>query len=223
MTERDPMKLAHGLVQPDAYPMAWVVNRGLCGGRPPQSPLQLAQEQVSTDWQVVVASLLHVRTSRAQGHNALWKLLQYAPTPWHMMHLHDLHPINRILKPCGFMNKRRQTLMAMSAGWRRGDRPTEPGKLYGCGPYVVDSYMLFAHGDLRRGFQDGELSAYAVWCMRRKWAGKPYLLEYEETPSDMQEWLESENVRRLRSGLSPWTWQQEYQCQPMPDDSTRSD
>jgi len=184
----DPMALVRGEVEPEPYPWQWAMWRSEVPGRDPQSPLQLAQEMVTTDWQVAVAALMHVRTTREQGHPTLWRLLALCPTPWRLMHYRDQSALRAVLKPCGFQNKRLGALMMMSSDWRRGKRPTSPGEVYGCGEYVCDSYMLFVHGDLRRRFDDGYLAAYAVWCNRRRSAGLPYLLEYEEEPNDLEEY-----------------------------------
>lgn len=137
------------------------------------SPLMLCQEAVGgfdeyeRGWRVILASMMCVRTSRAQSHPTLWRFLAEWPYPSSVaLASPDARRRMRgVLRPCGFHNKRTEAIVTMSKNWVMGLRPPD---LYGCGPYVESAYRVFVLDDLRFAPEDGHLLSYVSWRLRRR-------------------------------------------------------
>lgn len=154
--------------------------------RPPLSPSMLIQEMMPTDFWVMIASIMMVRTQRRAGHEAVWNLI--GRFDGHVaIATANKSDVRRCIEHAGLANKRSQQICDVSKQWMMGIRPWpiktfmgEPTVPDGVGPYITNAYRLFVHGDLRLAVQDDELRRFMVWAHARRRNGLRWRHEYPE-------------------------------------------
>jgi hypothetical protein len=105
----------------------------------------LIQEQLPTEWHILVAAILLNQSRRNEAwDNTLWQLFGEWPTA---LTLASSDPsLEKLLKPHGFSNMKAKRLRRMSAEYLVWDKKSAKD-LYGCGQYAYDSWRVFVKGD----------------------------------------------------------------------------
>lgn len=120
----------------------------------------LIQEQLGTEWEILVAAILLNQSRRTPAWDrTLSRVLQHFPTPEAMVASSDF--LEHLLKPHGFCNVKARRLRRMSEEYMRWDG-VDPRKLYGVGEYAADSHRIFLRGHRPRpeAVKDGPLGGY---------------------------------------------------------------
>lgn len=105
----------------------------------------LIQEQLPTEWHILVAAILLNQSKRtAAWDNTLWRLFEKWPTS-STLAASDTS-LEDLLKPHGFSNMKAKRLRRMSAEYLTWNGVSAKD-LYGCGQYAYDSWRVFVKGD----------------------------------------------------------------------------
>lgn len=105
----------------------------------------LIQEQLPTDWHILVAAILLNQSKRnAAWDNTLWQLFGKWPTASALAASDS--SLEELLKPHGFSNMKAKRLRRMSTEYLTWDH-VSARDLYGCGQYAYDSWRVFVKGD----------------------------------------------------------------------------
>lgn len=105
----------------------------------------LIQEQLPTDWHILVAAILLNQSKRTGAwDDTLWRLFGEWPTASTLVDSDS--SLEALLKPHGFANMKAKRLRRMSAEYLVWDRKSARD-LYGCGQYAYDSWRVFVKGD----------------------------------------------------------------------------
>lgn len=105
---------------------------------------EILVEQDPTGWRMLVGCILLNCTSRTQVDKVWPALFDAKPNATRMRYIDD--EVAALLKPLGFGERRRKTLMEFSEWWTRTNRPA--GYVRECvppgiGPYARDSWLIF--------------------------------------------------------------------------------
>lgn len=105
----------------------------------------LIQEQLPTEWHILVAAILLNQSKRNEAwDNTLWRLFENWPTASALTHSDS--SLELLLTPQGFANMKAKRLRRMSKEYLTWDRK-DARDLYGCGQYAYDSWRVFVNGD----------------------------------------------------------------------------
>jgi hypothetical protein len=105
----------------------------------------LIQEQLPTEWHILVAAILLNQSKRtAAWDDMLWRLFEKWPTA-SALSVSDTS-LEELLKPQGFSNMKAKRLRRMSSEYLVWDHKNARD-LYGCGQYAYDSWRVFVKGD----------------------------------------------------------------------------
>ena len=111
----------------------------------------LIQEQLPTEWHILVAAILLNQSRRtAAWDNTLWQLFGEWPNA-SALSISD-QSLEDLLKPHGFANMKAKRLRRMSEEYLTWDRKSALS-LYGCGQYAHDSWRVFIKGDRPKPFE----------------------------------------------------------------------
>ena len=105
----------------------------------------LIQEQLPTEWHILVAAILLNQSKRtAAWDDMLWQLFGKWPTALALASSDS--SLEELLKPQGFSNMKAKRLRRMSSEFLTWDH-VSARDLYGCGQYAYDSWRVFVKGD----------------------------------------------------------------------------
>ncbi len=105
----------------------------------------LIQEQLPTEWHILVAAILLNQSKRnAAWDDTLWRLFGKWPNARKLAASDS--SLEELLKPHGFSNMKANRLRQMSLEYLTWDRVSAKD-LYGCGQYAHDSWRIFVKGD----------------------------------------------------------------------------
>lgn len=111
----------------------------------------LIQEQLPTEWHILVAAILLNQSRRtAAWDNTLWQLFGKWPTA-SALAVSD-GSLEGLLKPHGFANMKAKRLRRMSEEYLTWDHKSALS-LYGCGHYAHSSWRVFIKGDRPKPFE----------------------------------------------------------------------
>jgi len=154
---------------------AWTMSR--LGTPPPPSPMQLLQEYYAHDaWQLLIACALMSRVaSGALKHECISNFFAKFPTPSAALAA-DSQDVFEIIKRLGLFPGRMRTIVEVSTKFLLETGEFEVGlepelKIYGIGEFGVDSFEIFARGDVGRKPKDCNLQSFCAW-QRRHGNGK---------------------------------------------------
>lgn len=147
------------------------------GTPPPPSPMQLLQEYYAHDaWQLLIACALMSRVaSGALKHECISNFFAKFPTPSAALAA-DSQDVFEIIKRLGLFPGRMRTIVEVSTKFLLETGEFEVGlepelKIYGIGEFGVDSFEIFARGDVGRKPKDCNLQSFCAW-QRRHGNGK---------------------------------------------------
>jgi len=104
----------------------------------------LIQEQLPTEWHILVAAILLNQSKRTRDWDTtLWQLFGRWPTAKDLT-VSD-SSLERLLKPHGFSNVKAKRLRRMSKEYLEWNH-VNARDLYGCGQYAHDSWRVFVKG-----------------------------------------------------------------------------
>jgi hypothetical protein len=105
----------------------------------------LIQEQLPTQWHLLVAAILLNQSRRTPAWDAaLYRLFSLWSRPSALASADGR--LEELLTPQGFANVKAKRLRLMSEQYRSWDGQ-DPRVLYGCGQYAYDSWRIFVRGD----------------------------------------------------------------------------
>jgi methyl-CpG-binding domain protein 4 len=149
---------------------AWTMSR--LGTPPPPSKLQLLQEYYAHDaWMLLIACALMSRVaSGALKHECIANFFEQFPTPSAALEARA-EDVFEIIKRLGLFPGRMRTIVEVSTRFLMDTGEFEVGleperKIYGIGEFGVDSFEIFARGDVRRKPKDCNLQAFCAWQKR---------------------------------------------------------
>ena len=151
---------------------AWVRSR--IGTPPPPSDLQLLQEYYAHDaWQLLVACVLMSRVSSwATKHDCISRFFERFPTPTDALAAKP-DEVLEIIRPLGLFPNRYRSVVEVSA--RVLDvEPLDVGaevgvnKIYGVGEFGIDSFEVFARGNVGVNPGDKTLQSFVSWQKRNR-------------------------------------------------------
>lgn len=149
---------------------AWTMSR--LGTPPPPSKLQLLQEYYAHDaWMLLIACALMSRVaSVALKHECISNFFEQFPTPSAALEARA-EDVFEIIKRLGLFPGRMRTIVEVSTRFLTDTGEFEVGleperKIYGIGEFGVDSFEIFARGDVRRKPKDCNLQAFCAWQKR---------------------------------------------------------
>jgi methyl-CpG-binding domain protein 4 len=169
---RDEAVSRWGRGVPDVHAVAdwekWTLSR--IGDPPPPSDMQLLQEYYAHDaWQLLVACVLMARVSSwAVKHDTIAKFFQKYPTPTSALAAKPDDALS-ILRPLGLFPNRFRSVIEVSTTVLTDVKELDVGmehgvnKIHGVGEFGVDSFHVFARGDLECAPADKTLQAFVAW------------------------------------------------------------
>jgi hypothetical protein len=105
----------------------------------------LIQEQLPTEWHILVAAILLNQSKRnAAWDNTLWEIFGRWSTAEALANSDA--SLEELLVPQGFANMKGKRLRRMSKEYLNWDH-VDARVLYGCGQYAYDSWRVFTKGD----------------------------------------------------------------------------
>lgn len=105
----------------------------------------LIQEQLPTQWHILVAAILLNQSKRTPAWDGmLWELFGRWPDASALARSDS--SLELLLTPQGFANVKAKRLRRMSEQYTTWDR-VDARDLYGCGQYAYDSWRIFVRGD----------------------------------------------------------------------------
>lgn len=108
-------------------------------------PGVLIQEQLPTEWHILVAAILLNQSRRSTAwDNALYRLFELWPTPEALAKSGP--ELEQLLQPFGFQNVKARRLRRMCAEYLEWDG-VDAKKLYGVGNYAYDAHRIFVKGE----------------------------------------------------------------------------
>jgi methyl-CpG-binding domain protein 4 len=129
-----------------------------------RSPFDLVQEFAASvepaEWRVMVACLMLNRTHGRQVRPMVTELFERAPTPEAAVRAVDAGELDHLLRPLGFINRRKRALRAMAVDYCAGKRRAS---CYGTGDYCTDSLRIFVDGETDVATDDPWLKKYLEW------------------------------------------------------------
>ncbi len=144
----------------------------------------LIQEQLPTEWHILVAAILLNQSKRtAAWDDMLWRLFEKWSTASALVDSDS--SLEELLKPQGFANMKAKRLRRMSAEYLVWDGKSARD-LYGCGQYAYDSWRVFVKGDRPKPHEINDKAL--VKFLERYHAGwrigqpLPLLFRISETP-----------------------------------------
>ncbi|CEF98910.1 DNA glycosylase [Ostreococcus tauri] len=161
----------------------WVKSR--LGKPPPPSELQLLQEYYAHDaWMLLIACALMSRVASGPlKHEVISNFFEKFPTPTAALHA-DAEEVFEVIKRLGLFPGRHRTIVEVSTAILTNTGAFEVGlepekKIYGIGEFGIDSFEIFARGDINRKPKDCNLAAFCSWQRRHGGAKE----EIEEKPT----------------------------------------
>lgn len=133
----------------------------------------LIQEQLPTQWHILVAAILLNQSKRSPAWDAaLWELFGRWPDA-SALAASDTS-LEELLTPQGFANVKAKRLRRMSEQYLTWDHE-DPTVLYGCGQYARDSWRIFVRGDRPQpaDVKDGVLVKFLERCHAGWTIGQP--------------------------------------------------
>eukprot|EP00931_Biecheleriopsis_adriatica_P017090 TRINITY_DN12374_c1_g1_i1.p1 TRINITY_DN12374_c1_g1~~TRINITY_DN12374_c1_g1_i1.p1 ORF type:complete len:322 (-),score=74.53 TRINITY_DN12374_c1_g1_i1:73-1038(-) len=143
---------------------------------PPASPLDIMQERYAYDaWRLLAACALMTRISSERvKEETIAQFFLASPTPSAFLaslaapESEALVKLKQLLRPLGMVDSRVKTLTELSqsflsmpafdCGEKKG-----VNKIWGCGPFSVDSYLIFCRGKQLLETNDASCQAYLDW------------------------------------------------------------
>jgi hypothetical protein len=128
----------------------------------------LIQEQLPTQWHLLVAAILLNQSKRSPAWDlSLSELFSRWPSPSALASADG--SLEELLTPQGFGNVKAKRLRRMSEDYQSWDGQ-DPRVLYGCGQYAYDSWRIFVRGDrpAPEEVNDGVLVKFLERC-REGW------------------------------------------------------
>lgn len=152
---------------------------------PPPSPLDLMQEHYAYDaWRLLAACSLMTRISSERVKTeTIAAFFQLYPGPSDFLAVHgesssggDPSRLAQVLRPLGMVESRTRTLVELSrqflelpafdCGLLKG-----VNKIFGCGPFAVDSYLIFCRGRRLEQVADASCASFLEWwCEEAAWS-----------------------------------------------------
>lgn len=149
---------------------SWTKSR--LGNPPKPSALQLLQEYYAHDaWQLLIACALMSRVASGPlKHECISNFFEKFPTPTAALKA-DADEVFEIIKRLGLFPGRMRTIVEVSSKFLTHTGEFEVGldpevKIYGIGEFGVDSFEIFARGDVARKPKDANLNAFCAWQRR---------------------------------------------------------
>lgn len=143
---------------------------------PPPSPMDIMQERYAYDvWRLLVACTLMTRISSEKvKEETIAKFFAASPTPSALLTSlaqpegEGCKQLKQLLHPLGMVDTRVKTLTELSKQFLRMpafDCGHQKGvnKIWGCGPFAVDSYLIFCRGQRIRETADSSCQSYLDW------------------------------------------------------------
>jgi methyl-CpG-binding domain protein 4 len=134
--------------------------------------LQLLQEYYAHDaWQLLIACALMSRVASGPlKHECISNFFEKFPTPTAALKA-DADEVFEIIKRLGLFPGRMRTIVEVSSKFLTHTGEFEVGldpevKIYGIGEFGVDSFEIFARGDVARKPKDANLNAFCAWQRR---------------------------------------------------------
>lgn len=128
-------------------------------------PGVLIQEQLPTQWHILVAAILLNQSRRSVvWDNTLYKLFELWPTPEALAKSDDR--LETLLQPHGFQNVKAKRLRRMCEDFLEWDG-VDAKKLHGVGQYAFDAHRIFVKGE--RPDPDTVKDGHLLKFLRQEW------------------------------------------------------
>eukprot|EP00746_Dinoflagellata_sp_MGD_P133295 gnl/MRDRNA2_/MRDRNA2_66988_c0_seq1.p1 gnl/MRDRNA2_/MRDRNA2_66988_c0~~gnl/MRDRNA2_/MRDRNA2_66988_c0_seq1.p1 ORF type:complete len:385 (-),score=68.66 gnl/MRDRNA2_/MRDRNA2_66988_c0_seq1:100-1254(-) len=171
---------------------------------PAPSPFDLMQERYASDmWRMIAACALMTRISSEKvKEESVSAFFQLCPTPTELLSAME-DSLRKILRPLGMVDGRIKTLRELSkhflsvpcfdCGHQKG-----VNKIWGCGPFVVDSFNLFCKGRCDIETSDATCEQYLSWWRDSK-DKQPPLSDSQATPARAPRHCDGGNDKEVQS------------------------
>lgn len=118
---------------------------------------------------MIVACILVNRTHWSQVRGVLARLREACPTPEDVAK-YPMEDMARLIGPLGLYNRRANMLRRFAIAWTNQEPRTSEDlvNMPGCGPYAIQSWVIFIEGKIPEGVVDHKLA----WYVKERMGGE---------------------------------------------------